>query len=328
MLGNVPGLRVAKSGCPFAVPHSFKSPIRMSTFLRTTFFGSILTASLFASLGTAQQESRPASAPATAVAAPRDPAKAKAALTRAQEKNKKRDMTMDLAMQVSIMGMEISGSGKQTTSKDGKMVMELTMEMPMGQGTMKQKVVNDGKTYWQVQEMPGMGVTVIKGTVEEMKEMGKKMGGGPMGGGQSPDAESQLAEMQKQYDFDTLEESTMVDGKPYWAISGEMTKEALKSMGPGAAMMGAKRIRVLFTKDTDIFSGIEMLNAQGQKSMSMTYKNFNLEPKLTDETFAYTPPAGVKVTSLADAMRGAGTGMDEDEDEDEEEAAPASKPAK
>lgn len=307
----------------------------------TTYRPLLLTSSLFVAtfLGSAlsqdpapaAKESRPASSPSTAVA-PKNVEKAKAALARAMDKNKKRDMSADLDIALSMMGMDIKGTGKQMTSKDGRMRMEMNIEMPMGAGIMKQLVVNDGKFIWQAQDNPMMGgqTQIIKSTVDEAKEQSKKSGAGVMGGGStSGDGETQLAEMQKQFDFDTVEEDLTIDGKAFWAVSGDIKKDALKGMGAGNPMAGMmKRSRVLFTKESDLFSGFEMLNSTGQRVMTMTYKNINIEPKFPEDAFVYTPPAGAKIQTMADLMRGAGGGGDEDEDE--EEAAPAkptSKPA-
>lgn len=299
-------------------------PLLLSSLFVVTLLGNALSQN---PEGKAQ-ESRPASAPATAVL-PKNPEKAKAALTRAQEKNKKRDMSADMDIHISIMGMEITGTGNQKATKDGKMRMDMTMEMPMGQGTMKQLVINDGKNVWTIMDMPGMGAQIVKATVEESKEAAKKQGGGMMGGSSNGDAESTIADLQKQFEFDTVEEDVTIEGKPFWAVSGEIRKDALKGAGAQNPMMSMmKRARVLFSKEHDVFTGMEMLNAGGQKIMTMMMKNMNLEPKFADDTFVYTPPAGAKVTNMADLLRGMGAGGDEDEeDEDEAPVKPASKPA-
>jgi hypothetical protein len=136
-------------------------------------------------------------------------------------------------------------------------------------------------------------------------------------------------------DFDTLEENVDMDGKPYWAVSGAMKKDALfgGKENQMSKVMGsmASRVRVIFTKDSDLFSGVEFINAEGKPAVAMHYKNVNFEPKFDDKTFAYEPPANVKVQNFADMMRNVGQAMGGDEDdegdEDEAPAKPASKPA-
>ncbi|MBI3819700.1 MAG: hypothetical protein HY286_13475 [Planctomycetes bacterium] len=307
----------------------------MSSITKLRFLTSSFAIAALIGVAVAQNptESRPA---ASQPAIPKDPAKAKAALAKAQESNRKRDITADLEMNINAMGFEIKGTGKQMTSKDGKMRMELDMELPMGQGHMKQTVVNDGKNIWNIQESPMLPQPMImKSTVEEAKEMGKKMGGGMMGGGSTGDTESTITDLQKQFDFDTIEESIKIGDHEFWAVTGEIKKDSLPKSGPQAQIMGAmKRTRIIFDKKTDIFSGMEMLTGTGQKIMSMVYKNINIEPKFKEDQFVYTPPKDAKVSSMAELMRSmGGGGGDEDDGDDEADEpakkveAPASKPA-
>jgi hypothetical protein len=170
----------------------------------------------------------------------------------------------------------------------------------------------------------------MKGTTEEMAGIQKKMGGMPGSSGDGQDPSAQLAGLQKTIDFDSIEENVELDGKQYWAASGEMKKDALGKDNPGAKMMASmmKRARILFTKDSDLFSGVEFSDPAGKPVISMTYKNINTEPKLDEKLFVFEPPAGVKVMSMSEMMRNIGGMGDEDEeDEEEEPSKPATKPA-
>ncbi|MFN0207716.1 MAG: LolA family protein [Planctomycetota bacterium] len=306
----------------------------MPSLKLTVLLSSLLFVGAFASPLTAQNESRPTTLPATTVAIPKNPEKVKTALARFQERNaKKRSMSADMDMNMSMMGMEIKGSGTILTNADGRSRTELNMNVPMFQGTIKTTMLNDGKNVWQITDMPEgfpgpKGPQIFKGTKEESDAMTKKQGGAGMPGTGSDDMVGQIDNLKKEYDFDTMEDSVTIDNKQYWAISGERRKDV--PAGPPNPMTGMiKRVRALFTADTDLFSGVEMLDGGGKKIMVMYMKNFNLEPKFDEKAFAYTPPEGAKVLSFADAMRGAGMGDEDEEDEDEEDAPapPASKPA-
>lgn len=282
----------------------------------------------------AQNESRPASAPATA-AVPKNPEKVKAALNRFREKNsKKRSMSSDMDMTMSMMGMDMKGSGTIQVHSDGRSRVEMAINIPMFPEPIKTLVINDGKNTWQVQEMPQgipgaqKGPMIIKGTKEEQEEMAKKMGGGMPGSGASNDPNAQVEQLTKEYDLDAIEESVTIDGKNYWAVSGERRKDAKPAVAANPMMGMMKRVRILFTTDNDLFAGMEMLDGSNKKIMTMTMKNFNLDPKFTDAQFSYTPPEGAKVMNFSDLMKGGmQMGGGEDEDEEDEEAKPASKPA-
>ncbi|HKD99984.1 MAG TPA: hypothetical protein VKE69_03165 [Planctomycetota bacterium] len=273
-----------------------------------------------------------ASQPAKDSAARKDPAAAKAVLEKAHAANSKKSMKADFEMNANFMGMSMKGTGKIAVAHDGKMRQDMSMEMPMLSTPMKMVVVNDGKTFWIEQDSP-MGKMVIKSSVGEMEDMGKKMGGGPMGGGSSQDPGAQLDQLEKMVVFDSVED-TEVDGKKAVAISGDFSKEAMEKMGkdnPQAMMMQSmmSRARVLFTVPDYGMSGFDMLNKEGQKALSMRYKNIDPNPTFDESLFAYTPPAGVKVMSMADMMRGGMMGGAEEEEEEEDDAPspPASKPA-
>lgn len=288
---------------------------------------STLVAALIAPAITFAQDSRPAPTAAEPV---KDPAKAKAALARVLEKNaKKRDYTADMDMRISMMGMDIKSTGKMSVSKDGKVRQEISMQMPMMNGTMNQVMVNDGKTFWMLQDMPGGQKTVMKGTVEEMTGFQKKMGGGmPGNGGNGTDPAAQLEGLKEMMEFSAVEENVEVDGKPYWALVGELKPDAFGKDNPMGKMMGSmmKKTRVLFTKD-DQFAGTEFADAAGKPIISMLFKNMNYEPKFDEKTFTFEPPAGVKVQNIADLMRNIGQmGMEDEEEEEEAAPAPASKP--
>jgi outer membrane lipoprotein-sorting protein len=298
---------------------------------KTSFLTVAVATLIVAPIGFAQ-DSKPAAPVATAAAPAKDPAKAQAAMTRGVEKNsKRRDYTADVDMKGAIMGMDVKGTGKLSVSAKGQMRQEMATQMPMM--TMNQTIVNDGKNVWMQMEVQGMPTTVTKGTVDEMNDASKKMGGGMPGGSNDVrDPSAQLGNLAKMIDADTIEENVDIDGKPYWAVSGSMKKDAFGAKENQITKMLSsmmKRVRVLFAKDTDLFSGMEFIDASGKPVIQMRYKNMNFEPKFDDKTFAYEPPAGVKVQNISDALRGFGAmgGEDSEEDEDEEPAKPASKPA-
>lgn len=285
----------------------------------------------------AAQDTKPAAAPSNAR---KDPAAAEEILKKSIEANgTSKDMTCDLEMSMNIMGMSMKGLGKIATSADGKSRTEFSMDLPMGQGSTKTLVVLDGTNFWLVQDLPApMGKHTIKSTPGEMDGMAKKGMGGMGGGGSAKqDPSSQISQFKQMFQFDTVEEVDL-DGKPHWAISGAVTKDSLDKLtkdNPAAAMMSGmmKRGRLLIAKSDSRLTSSEMLTADGQKVIVMSYKNVNLQPKFAADTFVYTPKPDEKVETMDQFMKSmgammGGAGADEDEEEeDEEPAKPASKPA-
>jgi outer membrane lipoprotein-sorting protein len=280
----------------------------------------------------AQDSPSPASKPAPA----KNPAEAEAILLKAQAANaKNKAMRADVVMDMNIMGMVMKGTGKMAIGGDGKMRQELTMEGAMMPGAMRVLVVMDGQQMWMQQDLGGMGKFVLKGSAAEMEDYSKKMGGGMPGGDGSQDPASQLEGMRKMFRFDTVE-TVEIDGRSYIAVTGDADKDMLSGLGksnPAAGMMSQmmKRGRVLFSKEDYTMTGMEMLGPDGQKIMSMRYKNIERDPKFADDTFKFTPPAGVKVQSFGEYMRSMGGMMgagDEEEEEDEPASKPASKPSR
>lgn len=273
------------------------------------------------------EDAKPASAP-VAAQAPKDPAKATAALERAMGKlaaKKDSPMSFDMEMSMSMMGMQMKGAGKIFVSGGKQQRMEQTMEGPGMPSGIKITIVNDGETVWMLQAMPGMGNMVMKGSVAEYEKMQKS--GGGLSGGTSMDPMSKIKELTKSVTFDTLEE-TVADDATVWAVSGDL--DPAKMPAQMKQLPGVKRMRLLFSKENDWPVGESFLNVKGEPVVTTRTKNFNFEPKFEESTFKFTPPEGAQVMNLADLMRGGGMGDEEEEDEDEDAPAskPASKPAK
>ncbi|MBL8693622.1 MAG: DUF2092 domain-containing protein [Planctomycetes bacterium] len=270
------------------------------------------------------EDAKPASAPAAAQA-PKDSAKATAALERVMGKlaaKKDSPMSFDMEMSMSIMGMQLKGTGKVFVSGGKQQRMEQTMEGPGIPSGMRITIVNDGETVWILQPAPGVGNVVMKGTPADYEKMQKS---GGMGGGTTMDPMSRIKEMTKSVAFDTIEE-TVADDATVWAISGDF--DPAKMPAQMKQIPGVKRMRLLFSKENDWLVGETILNTKGEPVVTTRTKNFNFEPKFEESTFKFTPPEGAQVMNLADLMRGGGMDDDEEEeDEDEDEDAPASKPA-
>ena len=305
----------------------------------TRFLTLLLAGALAVPTAALAQEPKPATpAPAPKVEGKKDAAEAEGILKKCMEaSDSKKPMSCDLDLTVNIMGMTMKGAGKLSMSGDGKSRNDLSMDIPMAGGKTRTLAVLDGTNFWLVQEMPPpIGKHTIKSAAAEMETLNKKMGMGmPSGGGSSQDPASQLHNMKQMYAFDTVEEIDL-DGKPGYAVSGELSKTAAEKLSkdmPGAGMMAAmmKRCRILISKSDFRMMGMEMVGTGGEKFMTMMYKNINNDPKFAADTFTYVPKEGEKVETMDQFMRSMGAfmggGGDEDEDEDEAPAKPAAKPA-
>ncbi len=298
---------------------------------------SLATFSLGAPSHGALAQDAPASRPAGTAAAPKDsatkdPAKAQANLKRATDAMVKRfeakPVAMDMEQSAQVMGMNVKGKGRMMASGDGRMRVEMTQDMP-GMGAMKSTVVMDGELFW-IHTDAGMMNTVIRGTKKEMDEMMAKQGG-MAGMGNDFDLSRQVAQLQKSFTFDEIEEGIEVDGKSAFGVAGSMNSaEKGEGQGPAAAIrgLGVKRCRLVFLNENDLLVGIDMLDGNGKPLSSQRMRNHDFQPKFTDDTFKFVPPEGVQVMNIADLMRQMGSfGTDEDEDMDEDpDETPASKP--
>ena len=245
--------------------------------------------------------------------------------------------TADIEMDMNMMGMQMSVTGKMTQAGT-RSAMEMTMEMEMpgleglvadaeesqrlneSMGGIKMKIVlgEDG-IQWTETNMMGQ-LQVMKMDMSKMMEMGREMLGlgGLMGGGNPMEMMGDPAKMLEMYnefmDFELVGKDT-VGGVEVYVLKGSMKTGApgTEDLAEGLEALGALGLGMDSLMDGITMKvGVEdgfvretvMGEMDGKPMMVMRMNNVKLNVEFDDSIFVYTPPPGVTVMDMTEMMSG------------------------
>lgn len=156
---------------------------------------------------------------------------------------------------------------------------EVVNKMDMGSRTIEQKMLSvfDGTDLYTEMDMMG------KPTVTKMK----------------PDFRSDMMPGSGKRMFKQLHETFEVRLLPEENVDDEPAYVFDLTMKAGASQTLGKS-KSYFSKKTGLQLRMIMHDKSGKPIMTMTYKDFKLNPKLSSARFKYTPPQGVEVMEMPD----------------------------
>lgn len=163
--------------------------------------------------------------------------------------------------------------------------------------------VFDGKTFWQEQIFRENKVAnVLKSTLDETNPQRQMLL-------QQFDMRNQFEQFLKQYDIVEVKEG-LVDSQQAYILNMELKLEEKNKMQQLIKAYGNREentipLRVLFywSKLDNFCLKIETLNLNNEKISSISYRDVKINSNLSDEIFAYTPPAGIEVVDITKIMQ-------------------------
>jgi outer membrane lipoprotein-sorting protein len=216
------------------------------------------------------------------------------------------DATMKVSQMGQSVGMQMDGTMTRSDDKHMRMDLSMTMQMPgMGEMQVSMLAVADGTVMWMEMQNPMMGgKQVMKVGLDQMEKL-QATGQSPMGGGGGMDPLSQVEEMSRMFDFESVE----VDGGTV-TLRARMTEETLAALGQAMPEGGADALGqfVLRLEESTAFP-IEMrMGPETQPMMVMTFRDFEVldADSIDPSTFTYEPPENVQVMDLETLAGGMG----------------------
>ena len=218
-------------------------------------------------------------------------------------------MEMEVNQQGTQLAVTASGdilfaaADRMKTNIDMEMSMDLLPE-PM---KMSMKMVHDGEYIWTEMDNPmAGGKQVMKMSAEAAQDMQAQAG---FGGGMSSEQLDPAAQARMLAEMMDLAVTSIEGGTV--RLEGEMTEEFKEKMGAGAQVFGEEGLgRVVLTLDEKTGAMRTMTMGSGEKPfLTMNYEDMKLIPAndLPADAFDYTPPEGVQVQDLSEALKNAET---------------------
>jgi outer membrane lipoprotein-sorting protein len=214
----------------------------------------------------------------------------------------------DFKQSMSMMGANMSFTGRMTAKPPKQLRMEMTMPM-MGQEVKMLMVMGDDLMMWQQMDMAGQK-QIIKMNMAVVMSNALAQTGSKMDPLQAMDPSRQW-EMSKEFLDYKLLPAAEVAGQPVWVLEGKWKESAAsnKLVAAQAAMFGKSRI---YVGQKDGFTRkLEQYDKDGENVvMTMEFSNLTLNQELPAGTFQFQVPAGAKVMDMTEmAGRGLGGGM-------------------
>ena len=188
------------------------------------------------------------------------------------------------------MEMRMKLSGLPGAGGDGSTPMELDL-----------LTVSDGEILWTEIDMAGMGLQVMKISVEEAEKLAESQAGaGFAGNPASMDPVAQLEMLTSILDFEVVEES---GGRV--TLRGKNASGSPESLG-GLGTLGVDTFDLVIDARTGF--PIEIRAGDPEPVIRMELENLRQVSRdaLPDGIFVYEPPEGVTVTDLAGVLGSAG----------------------
>jgi len=189
----------------------------------------------------------------------------------------------DMTMTTEMMGKKMVWQGKMLFKKPGKMRMEMIMDM--GAMKMKQIHISDGKITWIYQPLMKMvtKIDVEKVTAEMKEKVGESNSGDISKPFQGFQRESLSYRVKK------------VGGEKFYVFQGlpkipEMQKTTF----------APAKMEIWLGADDGMVRKIIMFSEEGKEMMSQVYTNVNINVRIADSQFEFTPPEGVQVMDMTE----------------------------
>ena len=214
----------------------------------------------------------------------------------------------DFNQSMSMMGANMSFTGRMTAKPPKQLRMEMAMPM-MGQEVKMLMVMGDDLMMWQQMDMAGQK-QVIKMNMAVVMSNALAQTGSKLDPLQAMDPSRQW-EMSKEFLDYKLLPAAEVAGEPVWVLEGKWKESAAsnKLVAAQAAMFGKSRIYVGqkdgFTRKLEQYD-----KAGANVVMTMEFSNLTLNQELPSSTFQFQVPEGAKVMDMTEmAGRSLGGGM-------------------
>ena len=214
---------------------------------------------------------------------------------------------MEMKMSQQGANLDITAGGDMLFASPERMRtrIDMTMAMDMLPEPMKMSMlmVHDGETIWTEMDNPMVGgKQVMKLSAAAAKEIQAKAG---LGSGFSSDQIDPAAQAKMLSQMMDLTVSEIAGGSV--RLEGAINEEFVAKMGQMAEAFGTDGLgRVVITLDEKTGAMRQMTMGDPEApALSMVYEDMKLIPKaeLPADAFRYTPPEGVPVQDLTEALR-------------------------
>jgi outer membrane lipoprotein-sorting protein len=205
--------------------------------------------------------------------------------------------TASLIITTEIMGQEVITKGKITFKKPDKMKMEMTSSVfPQEANT---TIISDGKTLWTHIPVMNMAQRIDLSRIKkefsgeyEIEEVFQKHTK------QSGDILNPLKGFSRdQIRFIGVEQTQM--GEMY-TFEARFPEEVLNARIEQWGFMPSKA-KFWILKDKGIALKMDVYSQDGKRMLSQEYKDIELNPKISESEFVFTPPEGTQVIDMTDS---------------------------
>ena len=190
----------------------------------------------------------------------------------------------DMVLTMEMMGKKMASKGKVIFKKPDKMWMEMNTDM--GTVKMKQVQISNGKTAWTYQPMMKMATKI---DIEKVRAEAKKN----LGEHQSYDISKPFHGF-KQDSLSCLR-TDKIDGKKVYVFEGFPRQPETAQM-----KFAPVKTQIWIGADDGIHRKMIMFNDEGKEMMSQSYTNIEVNIKIADSQFEFTPPEGVQIMDMTE----------------------------
>ncbi|MCK4905665.1 outer membrane lipoprotein carrier protein LolA [bacterium] len=189
----------------------------------------------------------------------------------------------DLTMNMQIMGQRIIYTGKLSFKKPNKSRMEMSGKI--GHVDIKQIIISNGKTAWTYHPNMKMARKIDLGKlVAETGDETKQRNGDPSNPFQSLKRNSI-----------TYIRTEKIDDKNVYLFQGTPEISGIEDLA-----LVPEKVEIGIYADNGMISKMVMLDKEDKEMMSQYYSNIQLNVKIPDSEFEFTPPEGIQVMDMTD----------------------------